>query len=177
MTFQRFPKVSIGSCPRSGYVVVGQDDIRSFYLQVFEVRLMPSDVIEIILGSMMFVAGIGKLLPGEGFRYTLIQYAKVLGWPTTSPAWDFLAATLPWLQIFIGALLMRGVLVREDAALVGLMLFAFAGVQLATLLRRQVLECGCFGKLQRDPVRPFTIARDVVLALISIALATQSSLH
>src|ERR1700676_15879 len=106
---------------------------------------MTDAVVGVVLGSIMLVAGLGKLLQGEGFRHTLDQYARVFGWPTTLRLWSFLAQSLPWLQILVGAMLLRGLLVRPSAALVGLMLAAFVGIQLGALRTGRKLECGCFG--------------------------------
>lgn len=136
---------------------------------------MAADVIGTFLGSIMLIAGLGKLLQGEGFRYTVTQYAQIFGWSTTARVWDLFARFLPWLQVFIGTAMLRGLLVRPCASLIALMLVVFVGIQARALRKGRRLGCGCFGLLMHGPVRPLTVARDSTLAILALVLAVISS--
>ncbi len=108
-----------------------------------------------VLGAVVLTAGVGKLLPGAGFRRSLEGYAHHFGWSVEDARWNTLATLLPWLQV----------------GLVGTMLAAFAAVHAVALRGGPRLDCGCFGLLAAGPVRPATVARDTALAALGLLLA------
>jgi uncharacterized membrane protein YphA (DoxX/SURF4 family) len=57
---------------------------------------------------------------------------------------NFMALTLPWLEIVCGVLIVVGVFTRGSALLIGFMLLVFIIAISFALLRGLDISCGCF---------------------------------
>lgn len=129
-------------------------------------------VIAVVLGSVMLVAGLGKLLRRpDAFVYTLTQFATKLGFPPSARVFRLMALSLPWCQILVGSFLLKGVLVREVTLIAVVMFVVFASMQAVLLLKGERPSCGCFGLLMQERVGPCTVMRDAILATLGVLLA------
>jgi uncharacterized membrane protein YphA (DoxX/SURF4 family) len=101
------------------------------------------------LGGLFIYMGMSKALHPEEFLKLLHQYDL-----TQSPQLlDFIAATLPWFEVFCGVMLLAGVAARGAALLLLLMLVPFTIVVLRRALAIHTLQsiplcavkfdCGC----------------------------------
>ncbi|HUA37450.1 MAG TPA: MauE/DoxX family redox-associated membrane protein [Candidatus Sulfopaludibacter sp.] len=102
-----------------------------------------------LLGAMFFGEGLSKALHPADFLKLLHQY------DLTQHAWvlNFIAASLPWFEIFCGLLLLAGVAVRGTALTLTVMLVLFTLLVLHRALLLQVaghipfcavkFDCGC----------------------------------
>src|SRR5579859_3433405 len=102
-----------------------------------------------LLGVAFLFLGLAKALHPVDFLKLLHQY------DLTQNAWllNFIAAALPWFELFCGLLLLAGVAVRGTALLLLLMLFPFTAVVLHRALAIADLQhlafcavrfdCGC----------------------------------
>jgi putative oxidoreductase len=77
----------------------------------------------------------------------------------------FVARTLPWFELLLGALLVSGLKLRYVGSLATALLVAFFSVMLILYLRGFQGECGCFGP--GEQLGPKTLARDGALVLLS----------
>lgn len=102
-----------------------------------------------ILGATFLYLGAVKALDPVGFLKLAHQF-EVL---STPPAVNFVAAVLPWFEIFCGALLILGVKPRATATIQGVLLAGFTSlIVLRALVLHQALgtsfcaisfDCGC----------------------------------
>lgn len=124
-------------------------------------------VLCVVLGGLFLYAGFTKLYPPEHrylfeialSSYRILPVAAVIA----------LAATLPWLEILLGGLLISGWKLRYTASFTSLLLLAFISVMTSTYFRGIEADCGCFGF--GEPLTGTTLLRDSVLLLLAIFLA------
>lgn len=93
------------------------------------------------------------------------------------PEWAALTLgrILPWLELFLGLLLLTGFGLRYSAAGASILLGGFFAVMVRAYVMGMKIDCACFGL--GDVIGPRTLARDGVLLALSVgltALATVS---
>lgn len=79
---------------------------------------------------------------------------------------EFLARTMPWLELFLGVLLLFGIKTRVAASAATALLSVFFTTLLVLYLRGFQGDCGCFGP--GEQLGPKTLARDGALLVLSI---------
>jgi uncharacterized membrane protein YphA (DoxX/SURF4 family) len=95
--------------------------------------------LRIALGLVFILASLDKIRNSEEFaaniaNYRLVPYQLI----------NFVAITLPWLEVVTGSFLVMGIWIRANAWIVSIMLSAFAIAILQALLRNLDISCGCF---------------------------------
>jgi peroxiredoxin len=81
-----------------------------------------------------------------------------------------LAALLPVVELATAAALLPDPTARWGAGASLVLLFAFSAVIVANLRRGRAPDCHCFGRLHSAPVSWWTVARNVLLALVAAGL-------
>jgi uncharacterized membrane protein YphA (DoxX/SURF4 family) len=81
------------------------------------------------------------------------------------------AYALPFVEIFVGAYLLVGLLVRPVAIFACLLMAVFIVAMAQAWARGLSLDCGCFGALAREPIGLGTILRDAALGVPTLVLA------
>ena len=111
------------------------------------------------VGGVFIYAGAAKVADPQSFA-EVIHAFRIL-----PPAWiNLLALTLPFFEIALGASLVGGWRVRENALAAALLVFVFLAVLLQAGARGIDTDCGCFGPsawAALEAVPP--VARDLVL--------------
>jgi uncharacterized membrane protein YphA (DoxX/SURF4 family) len=79
---------------------------------------------------------------------------------------EFLARTMPWLELLVGVLLLIGFQTRVAASVATALLAVFFTTLLVLYLRGFQGDCGCFGP--GEQLGPKTLARDGALLALSI---------
>jgi len=79
---------------------------------------------------------------------------------------EFLARSVPWLELMIGVLLLLGIQTRLTAAVATALLAVFFTTLLVLYLRGFQGDCGCFGP--GEQLGPKTLTRDGALLLLSM---------
>lgn len=79
---------------------------------------------------------------------------------------EFLARSMPWLELLIGVLLLLGIQTRVAASVATALLGVFFTTLLVLYLRGFQGDCGCFGA--GEQLGPKTLARDGALLALSI---------
>jgi hypothetical protein len=121
-------------------------------------------IAQVVLASVFITAGVLKILEPQAFASSVATFRVI------PRAWsNFVAITLPPLEVFCGALLF--VKTWRRAAAAGMILLNTLFILLLTqgLIRGISMECGCFGKW--DPVAGhpgIAIARDFLLLSASL---------
>lgn len=114
----------------------------------------------LLLGAIFCVAGILKIndipaFAGQIARYELLPYQ-----------WNYLAAaTLPYIEVIAGLLLICNRRVRAASLTIGGMLIFFIIVLLAVLARGLDIDCGCFGPSMQSSPQQALLRNVLLLAL------------
>ena len=98
-------------------------------------------LVRITLAFIFIYAGATKISDPEGFALSISNYRLL---PVS--LLNFLAITLPWIEIITAILLVFGIAVKENSAIIFSMLFIFTIAIGVSLLRGLNIDCGCFGK-------------------------------
>ena len=133
-------------------------------------------VLASILGGTLLLAGIPKLRDRDGLL-TVVKGYRLL----PAPAERAVAATLPYVEVLVGVLLILGIGGRWPAVAAALLFTAFTTGLTVNLARgRRDLDCGCFafgahevpqiGWFHAARAASFTVAA-LVLALAVVAVA------
>lgn len=96
-------------------------------------------VLRLLLGGFFVFASLDKIASPAAFARVVYQ------WQVTGPVLsNVVAATLPWIELLAGTLLILGVWKRESALVIALLLVVFLGAAGSVLARGiDVENCGC----------------------------------
>ena len=95
--------------------------------------------LRLLLGAFFVYASLDKIASPAGFARIVYQW-QVAG-PVPS---NLVAATLPWVELLAGLLLIAGVWRREAALVIALLLVVFLGAAASVLAHGiDVQNCGC----------------------------------
>ncbi len=97
-------------------------------------------LLRILLGLIFIYAGAEKISDSAGFSTSIANYRLL-------PIFmiNFFAITIPWIEIVAGSMLILGISVKENAAIITAMLSVFIIAIGISLIRGLDIECGCFG--------------------------------
>lgn len=117
----------------------------------------------LFLGGLFVVAGYAKLAHRFEFELAIESY-QIL------PVWGVIAVarSLPWFEVILGLLLLRGWKLHWFAAVSAALLGFFLATMAITYARGVEATCGCFGL--GEPVSPRTLLRDTLFFLPSLYL-------
>lgn len=119
------------------------------------------NICRLILGAFFFYAGMLKIndihiFAGQIARYELLPYQ-----------WNYLAAaTLPYIEIIVGLLLIFNRRVRAASLAAGGLLVFFMAILASVLVRGLEIDCGCLGpSIQSTPQQ--ALLRNFVLLTLA----------
>lgn len=115
-------------------------------------------------GAVWLVAGAVKATDFTSFHAEVRAYDVLPG-----SLVEWVAYGLPLLEIALGAYLVAGLMIRPAAALSCALMAVFIAAQAQAWARGLNLDCGCFGSIARQRVGAGSIARDLALAVPSVA--------
>lgn len=117
------------------------------------------------LAAVFIYAGVVKAHDVVGFAGQIANY-RILPY-----AWNFLAAaTLPYLELLCGMLLLINRRVRPAVLVLLVLNLVFIVVLLSAVARGFDIDCGCFKPDSADPTSPLAaLWRDIGLLLLMIA--------
>ena len=95
--------------------------------------------IRLVLGVVFIYAAIHKISHPGDFAQDIYNYRML-----PESFINFMALTLPWLEVICGVLIIAGVFTRGSALLIGFMLLVFIIAISFALLRGLDISCGCF---------------------------------
>jgi uncharacterized membrane protein YphA (DoxX/SURF4 family) len=123
-------------------------------------------LLRIALGGIFVYAAWSKLKDPWALFAMAIDSYKVL------PLWavEWLARTLPWIELLIGALLIVGRWMRISTAATSLLLLVFFSLIVRARLLGIEINCGCFGP--GEVVSWKTLLRDGAMLAGSLLLTT-----
>lgn len=117
----------------------------------------------IILAFVFIFAGAEKISDPDQFAVAISNY-KIF--PIFSL--NIIAITLPWLEVAAGILLLFGISVKENSAIIGTLMIFFTVIVLIALLRGLDIDCGCFGTSDGQKVGLVKIIENIGLIILSL---------
>ena len=119
----------------------------------------------IVLGVVFIYAAVSKAAGPEGFSQSIANY-KLL------PLFliNIFAIILPWIELCAGLLLIFGVSIKENAAILSGLLIVFIIAIVISLVRGLDIDCGCFGTVDGTKVGIQKILENTGLLIIGLIL-------
>jgi putative oxidoreductase len=121
--------------------------------------------IRIVLGFVFVFAAISKATEPDAFAIAISNY-KLL--PLFSI--NFLAIILPWIELSTGILLVFGISVKENSAILSVLLLIFIIAIAISLGRGLNIDCGCFGTVGGTKVGIQKILENIGLLILGLIL-------
>ena len=119
----------------------------------------------IILGFVFIYAAISKTTEPEDFGRAISNY-KLL------PIFliNIFAIALPWIELSCGLLLVFGISVKENSAILSSLLLIFIIAIAISLARGLNIDCGCFGTVGGAKIGIQKILENIGLFIIGVIL-------
>ena len=121
--------------------------------------------IRLFFGFVFIYASVTKISDPEGFAQAIYNY-KLL------PLFlvNILAIILPWIELTTGILLLFGVSVKENSAILNGLLIIFIVAIIISLFRGLDINCGCFGTVDGAKVGLQKILENIGLLILGFVL-------
>jgi len=124
----------------------------------------------VIVGFVFIYAGILKISDPAGFSDAINNYDLL---PLSFV--NFIAITLPWIEVVSGLFLLFGVSVKENSFIISVMLVVFILAIVISLGRGLNIDCGCFGTSSGTKVGMIKLVENIVLLTFSFLLTKFNS--
>ena len=126
--------------------------------------------IRLFLGFVFIYASVTKISDPEGFAQAIYNY-KLL------PLFlvNILAVILPWIELCAGILLIFGITVKENSAIINGLLLIFIIAIIISLFRGLDINCGCFGTVDGSKVGLIKILENIGLLILGFILIKYDS--
>lgn len=98
-------------------------------------------IVRFSIAFVFIYAGAEKISDPDAFAISISNYRILPDWSL-----NIFAITLPWIEVTCGILLLFGVAVKENSAIIFSLLFIFTIAIVISLIRGLSIDCGCFGK-------------------------------
>jgi len=121
--------------------------------------------IRIFLGFIFVFAAITKVTDPIGFSQSIYNYKLIPDFTI-----NFLAIAFPWIELVVGILLIFGIAVKENSAILSSLLFVFIVAIIISIARGLNIDCGCFGTVEGSKVGLIKILENVGLLIIGLIL-------
>ena len=123
-------------------------------------------LLRLALGGIFIYAAWTKLKdPWALFAMAIDSYQVLPMW-----AVEWLARTLPWIELLIGAMLIAGRWMRISTAATSLLLLVFFSLMVRARVKGIEINCGCFGP--GEAISWKTLLRDGAMLAAALLLTT-----
>lgn len=122
-------------------------------------------IFRLFLGFIFVFAAVTKISDPEAFSQSIYNY-KLLPLSLV----NIFAILFPWIEIVAGILLIFGVSVKENSAIISGLLIIFIIAITISLFRGLDIDCGCFGTVDGAKVGIVKILENIGLLLLGIFL-------
>jgi len=127
-------------------------------------------VLRILLAFIFIYAGTEKISNPSDFSQSIANY-KLL--PILLV--NFFAIILPWIELVSGLLLLFGVAVKENSAIISFLLIVFTIAIVISLFRGLNIDCGCFGTIAGTKIGFKKLIENFLLLIFSFILMKYGS--
>uniref|UniRef100_A0A832D041 DoxX family membrane protein n=1 Tax=Ignavibacterium album TaxID=591197 RepID=A0A832D041_9BACT len=125
-------------------------------------------IARIVIAFVFIYAGAEKISDPKSFSQAIYNYRLF-----PSEIINLFAITIPWLELIAGVLLLFGICVKENSAIIGTLLFIFIVLIVISLIRGLDINCGCFGK--GSPIGWKKIGENLLMLILCLALVAFDS--
>ena len=126
----------------------------------FSLRVLTSKQLALILrlyiAGLFVFASLYKINHAAEFAESLANYRLVPYWGV-----NFLAVTMPWLELVCGLMLMIGFRAKAVTIMIGAMMAMFTVALIINVIWEAPISCGCFST-SGDLIGWHTVLRDVI---------------
>jgi uncharacterized membrane protein YphA (DoxX/SURF4 family) len=121
--------------------------------------------IRIFFGFIFIFAAITKITDLAGFSQSIYNYKLIPDFFI-----NFLAIAFPWIELVSGILLIFGIAVKENSAILTGLLVVFIIAIAISMVRGLNIDCGCFGTVDGSKVGLMKILENIGLLLLGLIL-------
>ena len=125
----------------------------------------------IILGLIFIYSGTIKVINTSEFSNSIINYRLL-----PELVINFLAITLPWIELTAGLLLIFGISIKENALIITSLLIVFIIAIIISLFRGLDIDCGCFGTVSGTKLGLTKLLENCILLFMGIVLLVFDSI-
>jgi len=119
-------------------------------------------ILRLYVAGLFIYAGMYKINYAAEFAETIASYRLVPYWGV-----NFMAVTLPWIEVICGILLVCGIRVRSAITVAGCLLVTFTLAIAVNLIWQAPISCGCFHTLE-DTISWKTLMRDLIWVAMAV---------
>ena len=123
-------------------------------------------LVRFALGAIFIGAGIPKILDTASFAGMIYNYHLL-----PDILINFIAITLPWVEVTIGCLLIVGIWMPGAVIMYNLLMISFVSALAFNLWRGLDISCGCFSTDSDEIIDIGTILRDLLILCGALYLA------
>lgn len=120
-------------------------------------------VSRIVIAFVFIYAGAEKISDPNSFSQAIYNYRIF-----PNEMINIFAIILPWIELISGILLLFGISVKENSAIIGTLLLIFIILIGISMIRGLDINCGCFGK--GTPVGWRKIGENTLMLILALAL-------
>ncbi len=120
-------------------------------------------IARVVVGLMFIIVGASKIGNTASFANEIGNYDMLPGFTL-----NFLALTLPWIEVFVGILLILGIKLKANSMLSSALLLAFTLAVAIAFARGLNIECGCYSSIAEQTVGWTKILQNTGLLLLSL---------
>ena len=127
-------------------------------------------LLRVLLGLIFIIAATEKIAIPENFSVSIANY-KLL----PSEFINIPAIIIPWIELISGLLLLLGISVKENSAIITFLLVVFTITIIISLFRGLNIDCGCFGTTYGEQIGILKISENIILIIFGYILARWGS--
>lgn len=132
---------------------------------LIRLRELVGFALRVVVGMVFLVAASDKLANPELFARTIANYRLLPIELVNLPA-----IVLPWLELFVGLMLVAGIRVRAAALVSAVLLGIFTVALVSALVRGLDIHCGCFSQTAAERIGWGRVVEDIALLAASLWL-------
>jgi len=126
--------------------------------------------IRLFLGFIFIFAAITKVSDPDGFSQSIYNYKLMPDFLI-----NFLAIAFPWIELIAGILLVFGISVKENSAILSGLLVVFIIAIGISMARGLNIDCGCFGTVGGTKIGIQKILENIGLLVLGLILIKYDS--
>jgi uncharacterized membrane protein YphA (DoxX/SURF4 family) len=127
-------------------------------------------LLRVLLGLIFIFAATEKIAVPENFSVSIANY-KLL----STEFVNISAIIIPWIELISGLLLLFGIMVKENSAIITFLLIVFTIGIIISLFRGLNIDCGCFGTVYGEQIGILKISENIILIIFGFILARWGS--
>jgi uncharacterized membrane protein YphA (DoxX/SURF4 family) len=127
-------------------------------------------LLRLLLALVFIFAAVEKISDPGNFSVSIANYklfpAEFINVP---------AIIIPWIELISGLLLLLGISVKENSAIVTFLLVVFTIAVIISLFRGLNIDCGCFGTIYGSEIGILKVSENILLIIIGFILVKRDS--